>query len=296
MLTIDLLKDGSEVVHYDEPGIPVYIKLGTILSFPEGKVIPHWHEDIEFSCVLEGSMGYEINGKRTVVNEGDCMFINASQIHRNYSLDGKDCRYICVLLHPSLLAGSQAIFEKTVRPVLEHRGIEYIQYERSDRGHEEIRRLIRSLYAMSLKKTDTYEISVISKFCSLWEILYGDLKPMLKTRSEQTDPDLLLLRKMIIFIYRDFQKQLTLDEIAGSADVSRSKACRLFRRYIEITPVEFLNDYRLKVSADMLAESDKKISGIAMDCGFSSFSYYSGRFREKYGVTPREYREKSRSA
>ena len=43
-MRIELLNDGSEQVHYDEPGTPVYIRTGNILSFPEGKVIAHRHK------------------------------------------------------------------------------------------------------------------------------------------------------------------------------------------------------------------------------------------------------------
>ena len=81
------------------------------------------------------------------------MFINSSQIHRNDSPDGEDCRYICILLHPSLLAGSRLIYEKTIAPIVRHKGIEYLQYDASDKGHD-------GIYRLSQDRDGLYEVNV----------------------------------------------------------------------------------------------------------------------------------------
>lgn len=290
MANIDLQKDGWELVHYDEAGIPLYIRVGSILFFPEGKVLPHWHEDLEFACLLEGNMGYDINGKQVVVHEGECIFINASQIHFNYSLDGGDCRYICVLFHPSLIAGNPLIYERIFKQAVLNKGIEYLIYDRRNKGYEEIHSLLGSLPALKKRKGKLYELDVLNAICQLWKIVYADLEPLLETRNEQQDPDILIQQEMIRYIYTHYSEPVNLDEIASSAHVSRSKACRIFKTCIGMSPVAFLNQYRLKVSADMLINTEQNVSDIAMRCGFSSFSYFTKSFHQHYKMTPREYR------
>ena len=88
---------------------------------------------------------------------------------------------------------------------------------------------------------------------------------------------------MIGFISLHYQNDVTLQEIASAAGVSRSKACRLFQIYIGTSPVDFLQ------------ETGRTVSDISMDCGFHSFSYYSMKFRRKYGMTPREWRRQQRN-
>ena len=146
------------------------------------------------------------------------------------------------------------------------------------------------MYELKQNKTESYELDIIAAFCSVLTLLRRDIQNISKNRGEDTNPDFSLLRQMITFIYHEFQGTLSLDEIAQSANISRSKCCRLFQKYIDSSPVEFLNDYRLKISSDMLSDTDRKISDIAMECGFNSFSYYSAQFRKKYGTTPRQYR------
>lgn len=293
MSNIDLLNDGSELVHYDDPGIPIYIRIGNILSFPEGRVLAHWHEDIELSCVLEGSMIYDINGKKTIVREGDCIFINSSQIHFNYSSSGSDCRYICILLHPSLLGGNMTIYDRIIRPIISNKGIEYIHYDRNDEKRAPISKLLQDMVRIKNSGNDIYQLAIIQKMCELWTLFYNDLRPLLSTRNPAQSQNVILLQKMIGYIYSNYPENLSLDDISKSADISRSKCCRLFKEYVDISPIDFLNEYRLKVSSGMLTDTDMKISEIAFQCGFNSFSYYSKRFLAKYGVSPREYRSKT---
>ena len=58
MKMIDMMPDGSEIIHYDNPGIPLYIQTGELSSYPNKRALCHWHEDIEIIRILQGSMNY----------------------------------------------------------------------------------------------------------------------------------------------------------------------------------------------------------------------------------------------
>ena len=88
------------------------------------------------------------------------------------------------------------------------------------------------------------------------------------------------------YIFLHYADPLTLDDIAASAGVSRSKCCRLFRKYLGQSPIDFLNSYRLERGRRMLPDTDKSITEIAMSCGFASPGYFTRLFSQKYGVTP----------
>ena len=103
--------------------------------------------------------------------------------------------------------------------------------------------------------------------------------------------DLDLQKHMVNFIYQNFQQQITLDEIAASVNVSRSKCCRLFQKYLNESPILFLKDYRLRKSCDLLLQSNYSITEIATMVGYNHLSYYSKIFLEKYGMTPHDYRK-----
>ena len=58
-----IMPDASEIIHYDNPDFPVYIKNDDISDYPGHKVLCHWHDDIELINITEGKMKYHIRGR-----------------------------------------------------------------------------------------------------------------------------------------------------------------------------------------------------------------------------------------
>ena len=59
-----------------------------------------------------------------------------------------------------------------------------------------------------------------------------------------------------------------------------------------MTPLNYLQSYRLQMAADRLVHSGQQITAIAVDCGFASLSYFGKVFRQKFGCTPAQFRSK----
>ena len=74
--------------------------------------------------------------------------------------------------------------------------------------------------------------------------------------------------------------------------MSRSKCCQLFKKYVNRTPMDFLNTYRLEMSLRLLKETERPISDISLSCGFTSQSYFTKLFTERYHMTPSGCRKK----
>lgn len=102
--------------------------------------------------------------------------------------------------------------------------------------------------------------------------------------------DLKSQNNMVSYISRHYHEKITLNEIAASGHMSRSKCCRVFKHYLQQSPINYLNAYRVKVSCNMLRNTDKNITEIALACGFNHPSYFSKLFYENLGCTPRDYR------
>ena len=78
-----VMQDASEIVRYDEVGIPLYIREGLLSSYPDHRALCHWHEDIEWVQIRSGQMNYYINGKRVLLNAGEAIIVNSRQMpHR----------------------------------------------------------------------------------------------------------------------------------------------------------------------------------------------------------------------
>lgn len=84
-------------------------------------------------------------------------------------------------------------------------------------------------------------------------------------------------------------------ELCKDFDESPSTILRNFKKHTGCTIVEYKNKRRLALSAEMLLNSDLKITDIALNLQYESLSYFLRVFKKEYGMTPTQYREKFRS-
>ncbi|MDW8343604.1 MAG: AraC family transcriptional regulator [Verrucomicrobiae bacterium] len=91
-------------------------------------------------------------------------------------------------------------------------------------------------------------------------------------------------------VAHDPVRPLTLDELARAAHVSAEYLCRLFRRHLNLGPLECATLARLERGASLLVRSNLTIKQIADTLGFSSPYHFSTKFHQVYGVSPRDYR------
>lgn len=78
-------------------------------------------------------MRYYVNGKRTILNEGDSLMVNARQMHYGYACEQQDCYFACILFHPSLFVNNQVLYDQYFAPVLENSSLEYLLLHASDK-------------------------------------------------------------------------------------------------------------------------------------------------------------------
>jgi len=87
-----------------------------------------------------------------------------------------------------------------------------------------------------------------------------------------------------------FYEPITIDEVAASVGVSRSALYTHFKEVLGKTPLEVLNDLRVKNALYLLRYSHMKTGEIAEACGFCSASHLGRRLKESTGYNPRDVR------
>lgn len=102
------------------------------------------------------------------------------------------------------------------------------------------------------------------------------------------------LKAVIDFIHNHCGEQITLEQLAETACMSPTYFCRYFRQETGRTPFSFLNEYRMKTAATLLADDSMSVSETAACCGFDNVSYFIRRFREYHGMTPGRYQKTRR--
>jgi len=88
---------------------------------------------------------------------------------------------------------------------------------------------------------------------------------------------------------------ITLEQLARAAHVTPEHLCRLFRRHLNLGPLECAGLARLERAASLLVRSNLAIKEVADATGFVSQYHFSNKFKRVYGIAPREYRRSMRA-
>lgn len=99
-------------------------------------------------------------------------------------------------------------------------------------------------------------------------------------------------RTVLDNFFRDYQNQLKPAELATMLGVSVRQLDRIIHYYYSMSFKEKLTSTRLDISKDLLANTDLTVDEISLKAGFSSSSYFCKIFKERFDITPTEYRKK----
>lgn len=91
-------------------------------------------------------------------------------------------------------------------------------------------------------------------------------------------------------INANFERHISLDEIAGEANMTVPAFCRYFKKSTGKTFTKMVNEYRVVHATKLLSESNSSITDIAFEVGFNNFSHFNKLFNEITGKTASQYR------
>lgn len=256
--------------------------------YPEKRAVCHWHDDLEIILVLNGQMNYYMNGQILLLQKGDAILVNTRVMHYGYSEKNHDCEFICILFHPSLLTSNKSLFEHCILPFLSTSAITHVRLHAGQYPSEID--LIYKIYEKKKTQDAFYELEVIGSLYTFMAAVLQICKDSAMLEPYNTSDDIRMLRKMVSYIQENYTDTISLNSIAESAGICKSKCCSLFRSQIHMTPFDFLNQYRLRKSAALLQTTDIQITAIALSCGFNNPSYYSRLFFRLFHCTPSAYR------
>ncbi|RYG00830.1 MAG: AraC family transcriptional regulator, partial [Chitinophagaceae bacterium] len=92
------------------------------------------------------------------------------------------------------------------------------------------------------------------------------------------------------YIMQHYNRDITLEEVAGAAYMTPQAFCRYFKKHTRVTFVTFLNEIRINEACKKLIDgSYNSVSSVAYDCGFNSITNFNRVFKSTTGKSPREY-------
>lgn len=285
---LEVFSDLSERLDYNLPDIPLYVRKGSLHQFNNHAAVAHWHVDVEFIYVQKGSMEFSVNGSITRLHQGEGIFVNSQRLHFGYSLaDHNDCVFLVVVIHPSILGEKTSFIQTYWTEKFSLTMADFLVLTEEVAWQQSILESIQDIYReMHTEHTQPNPLRLVSQALSLCASIGEHLQPNFEQPGVLTH-----VQEMTRFIHQNYDQKITLDEIASAGAVCRSRCCTLFNKYVGQTPNNYVTQYRLQKSCEMLKETRRSISEIALACGFQSSSYFSSIFRKQMGIVPQNYRK-----
>lgn len=260
-------------------------------SYPRnpGFQVMHWHEDLQFIYVLDGEIEIKTLDTSVQVNKGSGIFINKNVIH--LVKKAFSCHYNSFIFPDYFLKfyfGSPgATF---VERIVGKDELPICCFPKEMNWCKSILSALSRLAYLENRKTEFYAYEVLCLLSALWlEVCRNIQLP-----SRNTDTIIgSRMQKFLQYISEHYGEDISLDRLAGSANVSKSECLRCFRASMQTTPYKYLTEYRLSKAAELLKNSDEPIGNIADSVGFRQVSHFGKCFKEKTGFSPRDYRKKN---
>lgn len=287
IITDDTLQSSA---NNGEPAFPFASYYDEIDRFKERCIAWHWHKEFEFTLVEHGPVTCQIGAESIVLATGDGLFINGGVIHRFVSGGNGIMRDI--LFAPEFIAPqSSVIFQKYVAPAISS-SLRYDVFRGAEPLHEPLLSALGMIYRLAQTDDSLWELRVRNAVSSFWERFFPTIKEQLSEHSPIANRLLQArMQLMLDYIRREYARPIRLGDIAAAAQISKSEALRCFRQSIQISPINYLTDYRMTRASELLQTGSSTVSSIAWETGFRSAGYFCRVFKARFGQTPEEFRK-----
>ena len=231
----------------------------------------HWHEHLEIHYIIEGTTVERCENDVFRVNAGEFIIINSNELHEG--IDG-NCRYLCIIVPQHFAKNNNTIFNRIIK----------------DSKIEEIAKSIIEEYKNHEKADD---IAITGYVALILSKLYRDyvFKELKEENYKAYSQRMLLLNEVIKFIHENFSDDIELSGIAERFNINIYHFCHIFKDFTGKTFKEYLNKVRVDKAEQLLLNTDASISEIAFLSGFNDSNYFSRKFKQIKGKTPREIRK-----
>lgn len=261
----------------------------------------HWHDELELSYIKKGKAEFRINEESFVLSEGQGVFINRNILHAIHPVDDNDFIYYCIVFHPAFLFGygNTKIAATYEAPISSNIEVRHFIFDGSHKFHTQICNILEQVYDINSTEEYGYELITRNLLTGVWLSMLKNLdlnrSHPTSERFTQLTLDEARTKEAIIFIQKNYNEAISLDDIADSIHVSKGECCRCFKRSIHISPFEYLMKYRIYIAAHMLMQKKEymTISDLASSVGFNSSSYFNKLFKKYLQCTPTEFRVSS---
>lgn len=256
--------------------------------YPQNVFAEHTHEFCEMVLVWRGNGLHVLNDRPYRITRGDLFYIRAEDKHSYASVN--DLVLQNVIYCPERLK-LNVDWAAAIPRFTEARG--ELHWRLSSNGMAQVRQVIAQLEQESQKSDPLAN--------SMSELLFAQLVMTLKRFRYATDhpsanEQEALLDKLITALAGSLNRSFVLEKFCEQEQCSERALRQQFRTQTGMTVNHYLRQLRICHAQYLLQHTELMVSEVAMRCGFEDSNYFSVVFNREVGMTPVQWRQRSRKA
>jgi len=256
-------------------------------------LLVHWHEELEVTLVRSGRLHYAVGLSGFEAEEGDLLLILPNTLHAARQLDQTRAVTDSVVFHPRMLASAEPDIctSRFIRPLLEGALRRPARVRPDEPLYGPLHRCFETLWACRRETDPFYVLRAKTAALELVGLVWQGADEGEQCEApRQAGIHEEKLKLVLSYLQAHYAEPVSVCALAAMCGFSQAHFMNLFKRYMNCTCIKYVNELRLAHAALALEEGETTVMQAALDCGFSNISYFNRMFKQKYRMTPREYR------
>ena len=256
------------ILSYENKNSNITVECKKPTHFP-----PHIHEAIEMVYIIKGSLELGVGQELYHMEKGDFAIVFPNLIHHYQVFQSGDNKALYMLISPKLISNYMDEIQKNcpASPVICKESL-----------HIDIVKAVKALVDV-----DKNNIRLVQAYI---QMIFAHVFSQVDMVSKETVGSDDLVYKAVEYVAKNFRNKISLEQMAYDLGVSKFVLSRVFSKTFHCNFTNYVNGIRLNYAISMLDGTKDAITNICYECGFESQRTFNRVFKERYRMTPREYR------
>ena len=265
----------------------------------------HWHEETEILYFYKGDFRLMVNMEQFTIHS-ECIFIiNSGELHSIISENSGSSMEDAVVFHPSMLSFEtcDAAQMQVIQPLL-NGSLKFPRYLSPEHpGFSSIRQAVQGIIQASDTQTVetlpfgtgivtddlTAQLFIKSSLLRILAVLSSH--QLLIPTEKHSDRRIDGIKSVLTYIKENYREKIYIRDLADLMSMNEQYFCRLFRKTIGRSPMDYVNEYRIRQAVLLLENTDLPVMDICLECGFNNLGNFLREFRKYKKTTPLQYRK-----
>lgn len=275
----------KEMVEHNLPGFDIRIEI--MDNAKGGFADTHFHNEYEMLFIDKYNVDYFVNNIKILMSPGDTMFVNASVPHSTDVPKGTDAK---LLLFHNYNNNNKNIVSNHISRLGLINNVDYYLFKKGTSDGDKIASLVNDICNEYQNQCKSY-ISFIKAYIDNITAILQRKSILIDQNESYNIKSMTRIMPVLNYIEEHYNEHISLPQVCNLINLSEFHFCKLFKKYMKIPFMQYLNFVRICYSELLLQNSEKSISEIAYETGFSSAAHFSSVFKKQKNMSPTEYKK-----